>query len=178
MLYSTLPHPCGSRMVSSCSGGMMSVPMYQTLRMVPASHPLEMDLDLAGMQQTTHFNHPVAAPSGRSSTSTARSLTSPIVVQTSNCISNGPHGLVPAGSQGQQVEGPICASSPKRLVSAFTTFGSHPRSNASTPMSPPSSSSDTPSPQVMMGSEGSQTGLLMSNKPISNGPVPTKGHLL
>ena len=44
-------------------------------------------------------------------------LTTPIVIET------------------QQTEGPICASSPKRTVSAFTTFGPS-RSNVTTPLSP------------------------------------------
>ena len=45
-------------------------------------------------------------------------LTTPIVIETQ-----------------QPNEGPICASSPKRTVSAFTTFGPS-RSNVTTPMSP------------------------------------------
>ena len=52
-------------------------------------------------------------------------LTTPIVIET--------------GSPLQHTnEGPICASSPKRSMSAFTTFGGagQNRSNVTTPMSP------------------------------------------
>jgi len=48
------------------------------------------------------------------------SLTTPIVIETNQQNTN---------------EGPICASSPKRSMSAFTTFGQN-RSNVTTPMSP------------------------------------------
>ena len=51
-------------------------------------------------------------------------LTTPIVIETSNNAAE---------------VGPICASSPKRSMSAFTTFGPGSRSNVTTPMSPPSS---------------------------------------
>merc|ERR1712018_865682 len=101
-----------------------------------------------------------------------------------------------------QVEGPICSSSPKRTMSAFTTFGPQgQRSNASTPVSPPavnhpttttnclhpingsvsvSSNSATPSPQVMTSPLQQQQYLLKKSSATSagNGPVPTTGHLV
>merc|ERR1712018_153661 len=55
-------------------------------------------------------------------------LTTPIVIETQ-----------------QTNEGPICASSPKRTMSAFTTFGPS-RSNVTTPMSPPNGGSPTTIP--------------------------------
>ena len=56
-------------------------------------------------------------------------LTTPIVIETNQ----------------QNNEGPICASSPKRTMSAFTTFGPS-RSNVTTPMSPPNGGSPTTIP--------------------------------
>ena len=56
-------------------------------------------------------------------------LTTPIVIETNQ----------------QTNEGPICASSPKRTMSAFTTFGPS-RSNVTTPMSPPNGGSPTTIP--------------------------------
>ena len=137
-------------------------PVYQQLRL---PHPAELDLDLAGMQQTTHFNQP----------------TSPLAIQTDNVP------ITPNGGPMAQVEGPICASSPKRTMSAFTTFGPQSgstsggsRSNASTPMSPPpfqngstgstvATNSATPSPQVM-------NTIFQAKRTM--GGAPTTGHLV
>ena len=188
-IYSTLPHPHAQR-----SGFMPSTmthsSTYQHLRL---PHPTELDLDLAGMQQTTHFNHP----------SSGNNVTSPITIHTANSMTATPTvGVVggPAQSNQNQVEGPICSSSPKRTMSAFTTFGPQgPRSNASTPLSPPavsvaattnglqpingsmsvSSNSATPSPQVMTSPLQQQQYLLKKTSiPGGGGPVPTTGHLV
>jgi hypothetical protein len=105
----------------------------------------------------------------------------------------------PAQTNQNQVEGPICSSSPKRTMSAFTTFGPQgQRSNASTPVSPPavtvpattnglqqingsisvSSNSATPSPQVMTSPLQQQQQYLLKKSSAGSGPVPTTGHLV
>ena len=192
-LYSTLPHPHGQRNGFTPST-MQHSSTYQQLRL---PHPTELDLDLAGMQQTTHFNHP---------SSVGNNVTSPITIHTANSMTGTPTlgGVMggPNQSNQNQVEGPICSSSPKRTMSAFTTFGPQgQRSNASTPVSPPavnlpttttnglhpingsvsvSSNSATPSPQVMSSPLQQQQYLLKKSSATSagNGPVPTTGHLV
>ena len=179
---------------------------YQQLRL---PHPTELDLDLAGMQQTTHFNHP------SSSSGVNNDITSPITIHTANSMAATPtvsvlgqssmNGSGNVNPHHHQVEGPICSSSPKRSMSAFTTFGPQgPRSNASTPLSPSalgsvatgmnghyhhtngsgsvSSNSATPSPQVMTSpmQQRQHQQRLVNKSSISNGnhPVPTTGHLV
>ena len=190
-MYSTLPHPHGQRNGFAPSSTMPHSSTYQQLRL---PHPTELDLDLAGMQQTTHFNHP---------SSVANNVTSPITIHTTNSMSATPTiGVMggPAQTNQNQVEGPICSSSPKRTMSAFTTFGPHgQRSNASTPVSPPavnvvptstnglqpingsisvSSNSATPSPQVMTSPLQQQQQYLLKKGSAGSGPVPTTGHLV
>ena len=77
-------------------------------------------------------------------------LTTPIVIETSNMAGTGNSNVM-----GPPEVGPICASSPKRSMSAFTTFGPTSRSNVSTPMSPP-----PPMPPTG-GSTGPQSGHLV-----------------
>ena len=192
-LYSTLPHSHAQRNGFTPST-MQHSSTYQQLRL---PHPTELDLDLAGMQQTTHFNHP---------SNVGNNVTSPITIHTANSMTGTPTlgGVMggPAQANQHQVEGPICSSSPKRTMSAFTTFGPQgQRSNASTPVSPPamnlptsttnglqhingsvsvSSNSATPSPQVMTSPLQQQQYLLKKSSATSagNGPVPTTGHLV
>ena len=190
-IYSTLPHPHAQRN-GLAQSTMPHSATYQQLRL---PHPTELDLDLAGMQQTTHFNHP----------SSGNNVTSPITIHTANSMSATPTMGGMGGSvqsNQNQVEGPICSSSPKRTMSAFTTFGPQgQRSNASTPVSPPavnmpittnnlrqingsmsvSSNSATPSPQVMtspLQQQAQQYLLKKTSAPSGGGPVPTTGHLV
>ena len=188
-VYSTLPHPHAQRIMPPT---MTHSSTYQQLRL---PHPTELDLDLAGMQQTTHFNNPSIG---------SNNITSPITIQTVSSVSATPTGGVMEGSvqsTQDQVEGPICSSSPKRTMSAFTTFGPlGQRSNVSTPLSPPatsvapamngfihatngsaslSSHSATPSPQVVTSPVQQQQQYLLKKSSLSNGgPVPTTGHLV
>ena len=132
-VYSTLPHPHAQRN-GFIPSTMTHSSTYQHLRL---PHPTELDLDLAGMQQTTHFNHP---------SSGGNNVTSPISIHTANSMTATPTvGVLGEPAQSNQVEGPICSSSPKRTMSAFTTFGPS-RSNVTTPMSPPNGGSPTTIP--------------------------------
>ena len=190
-MYSTLPHPHAQRNGFTQS----TIPHSTTYQQLRLPHPTELDLDLAGMQQTTHFNYP----------STGNNVTSPITIHTSHNLATTPsmNGEMGASNQENQnqVEGPICSSSPKRTMSAFTTFGPQgQRSNASTPVSPPavcvpntvnglrpingsvsvSSNSATPSPQVMTSPLQQQQQYLLkkTSSPPGGRPVPTTGHLV
>ena len=90
----------------------------------------ELDLDSAG--GSSNGSHYAGASSSNNSHYTP--LTTPIVIET-NML-----GQVQTGSNLSNSAadvGPICASSPKRSMSAFTTFGPGSRSNVTTPMSPP-----------------------------------------
>ena len=187
-VYSTLPHPHAQRN-GFIPSTMTHSSTYQHLRL---PHSTELDLDLAGMQQTTHFNHP---------SSGGNSVTSPISIHTANSMTATPTvGVLGEPAQSNQVEGPICSSSPKRTMSAFTTFGPQgQRSNVSTPLSPPavsmaatanglhpvngsasvSSHSATPSPQIMTSPLQQQQFILKKTSVTGGGgPVPTTGHLV
>ena len=81
-------------------------------------------------------------------------LTTPIVIETTLQTGNGSSNVAMDPNIG-----PICASSPKRSMSAFTTFGPTSRSNVSTPMSPP-----PPMPPTQVGgstTSGPQSGHLV-----------------
>ena len=105
----------------------------------------ELDLDSAGGSSNSG-----SVPSGGHYTP----LTTPIVIETSNLMTSG--GNNGPNMPGSDHVGPICASSPKRTMSAFTTFGPTSRSNVSTPMSPP-----PPMPPMNQGSSGPTTGHLV-----------------
>ena len=84
-------------------------------------------------------------------------LTTPIVIETQQACN----------------EGPICASSPKRTMSAFTTFGPS-RSNVTTPMSPQNGGYGSPqnggSPTMIPNSTSTST--------LGGSGGPATGHLV
>jgi len=153
-------------------------------------HPAELDLNLAGMQQTTHFNQ-VSPPNGNATrTGNGNSCSNPLTIQTDNHVVISPTRDEPPPASA--VEGPICASSPKRSVSAFTTFGQsstssgsaasgsgnhphHQRSNASTPMSPPPSIMPHPLSGMGVASSTGSTATASSNSATPSPQVMSSG---
>lgn len=79
-------------------------------------------------------------------------------------------GVSPASGP-SPIEGPLCSSSPKRCVSAFTTFGQAHNAN--------NSAGDSPASFVVQGpSVIGQSPSSFGQGSVKSTPVPTTGHLV